>query len=68
MQFEGKYKSRKFWLAQQILCLTVGVPILFKYLEISNDVTLLALGATTAVGAFYGVTNVMAKKLGGEGE
>jgi len=60
-----KLSSRKFWLAQQIIALTLGLPILFQKYGIDTSVTLLALGAVTGIGAFYGVVNVLDKKYEG---
>ena len=57
-----KLKSRKFWLSQQILLLSVGVPLAFAKLQIDASVTLATLGLIGAVGALYGVTNVLAKR------
>lgn len=66
MKTPYKLKSRKFWLAQQIIVLTVGVPLLFAHFGIDASVTLVALGSITSIGAFYGISNIMAKKYGGD--
>ena len=65
MTTKEKLSSRKFWLAQQIIVLIMGVPVLFQHFGIDSAVTLLALGAITGIGGFYGVCNVLDKKYEG---
>lgn len=62
-----KLTSRKFWLTQQTVCLSVLVPLLFKYVGLSETVTLTVLGTVGAVGSLYGVINTVDKKLNGPG-
>lgn len=66
----SRLSSRKFWLTQQVVYLSIGVPILFHSLGIPESVTVITLGVVGGAGAVYGVVNVMGKKFsaGGEGE
>jgi hypothetical protein len=60
-----KLSSRKFWLAQQVVFLSVSVPLLFKHMEISESVTLIAMGVIAGAGTLYGVVNTIDKRLNG---
>lgn len=60
-----KLTSRKFWLTQQTVVLSVCVPLLFKYVGLSESVTLMVLGTVGAVGSLYGVISAMDKKFNG---
>lgn len=57
-----KLTSRKFWLTQQIVYLSVGVPLLFKYMDIDLTVTLMTLGVLSGAGTLYGVVSTFDKK------
>jgi len=61
----NKLKSRKFWLAQQVILLSVAVPLLYRYAGITESVTLVTLGVLSGAGALYGVVNTVDKKLNG---
>lgn len=60
-----KFKSRKFWLAQEVILLSVLVPLLYKAVGIAEGVTLVTLGVLSGAGALYGVVNTVDKKLNG---
>jgi len=57
-----KLTSRKFWLAQQIVYLSIGVPLLFKHMGIDSSVTLMSLGVISGAGTLYGVVSTFDKK------
>lgn len=48
-----KWLSRKFFVVQQGLSLFAGVPILFKYFQVSDQVTLASLAGLTLVIGYY---------------
>ena len=68
MPIRNKLTSRKFWLAQQIVYLSIGVPILFNSLGISEGITLMSLGVISGAGTLYGVVNTLDKKWNGTKE
>lgn len=68
MTIRNKFKSRKFWLAQQIVYLSIGVPILFNSLGISESITLMSLGVLSGAGTLYGVVSSLDKKWNGTKE
>lgn len=49
----SKWLSRKFFIVQQGLVSAVGVPVVFKYFEIGESVTLAALGLVTLILGYY---------------
>ena len=57
-----KLTSRKFWLAQQIVYLSIGVPLLFHHMGIESSVTLMSLGVISGAGTLYGVVSTFDKK------
>lgn len=66
MDDPNKWASRK--LLVTLLCLILGpsLPILYKAIGISNEVTMTVEGIIAAVMSVYGISNVVAKKYGGE--
>jgi len=62
MPMPPKLTSRKFWIAQQIVYLSIGVPILFQHLAIDSSITLMTLGVLSGAGTLYGVVSTFDKK------
>lgn len=60
----SKIWSRKFILSLLVTTLVFVAPMLYKALEVSDMVTMTALGLFGAVGAAYGFMNVKAKVSG----
>lgn len=67
MLFPKKLTSRKFWLAQQIVYLSIGVPLLFRSFGIGESITLMTLGVIGGAGTLYGVVSTLDKKLNAPG-
>jgi len=59
---ESKFKSRKFLISQEIIVLGIALPLLFHYVGIVGDVTLMALGVVSGAGTLYGVVSTWDKK------
>jgi len=61
-----KVASRKLWMSVSSILAVVVLPILYRQLEIGNEITLFVLGAVSALTSTYNVSNAMAKKYEGE--
>lgn len=59
------FASRKFILSLVSLTLMTGLPVLYKFLEISDTITLTVLGATSAIVSAYLGFNVLQKHIEG---
>lgn len=64
----AKFSSRKYKISQQCVVLTILIPILFKYIGISDGITQNVLIQIGAVALTYGGLNILEKKWGGGDE
>lgn len=62
---KSPFKSRKFLMSQMLIWLSTGAPILFHYLGISDQITLMVLGVYVGVGGIYHAVNVVDKRING---
>lgn len=61
-----RWSSRKFHIALGTIALNIAIPILFKRLEIGDQITIADLVAVNAIaGAYLGI-NILAQKMGAE--
>lgn len=60
------WKSRKLWVSIGFSILLFAGPIVYKHMEISDTVTMMVLGAISAIGTGYLGFNVLSKKVTGE--
>jgi hypothetical protein len=56
-----KWASRKLLVALGVMSTAVGVPVLYKHMEISDLITTTVLFIVGAVGIVYGGLNVLEK-------
>jgi hypothetical protein len=54
--------SRKFILSHLAIGVSIGLPILYKYLGIADAITMSVLGVVSFSAFGYGVNNILAKK------
>lgn len=58
----SKWLSRKFFVVQQGFVLSAGVPVIFKYFGVSEQVTLASLALITLIAGYYFKVNKDLKK------
>lgn len=59
---DSKYGSRKLIVTSVTILITVILPMLYKHLGISDEVTLLVEGAIAASAGVYNAANALQKK------
>ena len=59
-----KFGSRKFILTVVQTLIVMVLPVVYKKLEISDEILMLVLGASSSLVALYSGVNVLAKKYG----
>lgn len=62
MESYKPWKSRKAIITSLSILIIVLIPILYKHIGISDEVTLLVEGAIAAATGIYNVSNVLQKK------
>jgi hypothetical protein len=63
-QMQKKYKSRKLWVTLVEMGSIVGVPVLFKMMDIANEITLVVVGCLAVSAGVYKGANILEKKYG----
>lgn len=56
------YTSRKLLVTAFSTILMVGLPVLYKHIGISDQITLMVLGAVAGLSGIYNAANAMQKK------
>lgn len=64
MTSKSKFSSRKYRIAQQCVALTILVPVLFKYLQVSDGITQNVLLQLAGLAVAYGGLNVWSQRKG----
>jgi hypothetical protein len=64
---DDKYTSRKFIVMCLQTVVLIILTIVYKKLDISNEITLMVLGASSGIAAVYTGFNVLQKKYDGAG-
>ncbi len=60
-----RLSSRKFWVIQEIMILSIVSPIVMHKYGMSESIILTVLGILGGVGAVYGTLNVIDRKING---
>lgn len=67
MEDANKWKSRKLVVVILQFIVLMVLPPVYKYFEISENVLLLVLGASSGLSSLYLGVNIMQKKIMGDG-
>lgn len=62
---DSQWASRKFLVTGVSLVMISCLPILYKYLQISDQITLVVIGAIATSGGVYHAFNTLSKKYEG---
>lgn len=62
MKEYNPYASRKLWVTAGSTILMMILPILYKEVGISDQITLMVLGAVAGLSGIYNAANAMQKK------